>query len=61
MGVFLCTYSVTKSRVTEGGNAVINILSNYKNKEFSSDSLFQCGAGTFVVGVALKGTIAKIE
>ena len=58
---FSALIALQNRALQEGGNAVINILSNYKNKEFSSDSLFQCGAGTFVVGVALKGTIAKIE
>jgi len=43
----------------EGGTKVINIKSNYQNKEFASTSKFQCGAGAFLVGVALKGTVAK--
>ena len=45
----------------EGGNAVINIKSNYKNVETSSETEYQCGAGNIMAGVALKGTVAKIE
>ena len=42
-----------------GANAVINIKSNYKNREFSSPSKFQCGAGAIIAGVALKGDVVK--
>jgi hypothetical protein len=45
----------------EGGNAVINIKSNYKNNLTSSDDAFQCGAGELTAGVALIGTVAKIK
>ncbi len=45
----------------EGGNAVINIISNYKNAEFKSNTEFECGAGTFMAGVALKGTVVKLK
>jgi hypothetical protein len=44
----------------EGGNAVINIRSYYKKNTFSSETEFQCGAGTFVGGVALQGDVAKL-
>ena len=47
--------------VREGGNAIINIKSNYKNVETSSQTEYQCGAGNVVAGVALKGTVVKIE
>ncbi len=43
----------------EGGTKVVQIKSNYKNKEFVSETQFQCGAGRFVAGVALKGRVAK--
>ncbi len=59
--LFSALIALQERALQEGGNAVINIKSNYKHKEFSNGSLFQCGAGTFVVGVALKGTVAKIE
>lgn len=45
----------------DGGNAVINIKSNYKNNLTSSESTFQCGAGGIVAGVALVGTVVKLE
>ncbi len=44
-----------------GGNAVINIRSNYKNVEFVSDDKFQCGAGALMAGVALKGTVVRLK
>lgn len=40
-----------------GGNAVINIKSNYKNVPVSSETEFSCGAGNVVAGVALIGEI----
>ncbi len=44
----------------EGGNAVINIHSVYKNDKFESASEYLCGAGTTVAGVALRGTVVTI-
>lgn len=44
----------------EGGNAVINIVSYYKKTVFASDTDYECHAGSFVAGVALKGTIVKL-
>lgn len=44
----------------EGANAVIDIVSYYKKKEYQSATDFECHAGTFVIGVALRGTYAKI-
>jgi len=44
-----------------GANAVINIKSNYKNNEVSSETEFTCGAGATVAGVALIGTIVELE
>lgn len=46
--------------ITEGGNAVINIVSYYKKNTFASDTLYECHAGAFVAGVALKGTVVKL-
>ena len=43
-----------------GMNAVVNIRSNYKHIEFTSAEEFECGAGTFVAGVALKGDLAEL-
>jgi len=43
-----------------GANAVVNIVSNYKNVEFSSDTEFECHAGAIMAGVALKGEFVKV-
>jgi hypothetical protein len=43
-----------------GANAVINVKSNYKNREVSSETEFTCGAGNVVAGVALIGTIVEL-
>lgn len=43
----------------EGGTAVVNIKSNYKNDERSSEDEYVCGAGALMAGVALKGTVIK--
>ena len=44
----------------EGGNAVINIRSNYKSHEQSSETEYTCGAGGLMAGVAFKGTVVKL-
>jgi len=44
-----------------GGNAVVNIVSMYKNQEFSSETHYECGAGTFVGGVALRGEAVLLK
>ncbi len=44
----------------EGGDAVVQIVSNYKNVERSSATDFTCGSGTLMSGVALKGTVVKL-
>ncbi|MCG5078727.1 excinuclease ABC subunit A [Paraburkholderia tagetis] len=45
----------------EGGNAVINIKSNYKNQLNSSATEFTCGAGAVVAGVALVGDVVTLK
>jgi uncharacterized protein YbjQ (UPF0145 family) len=52
--------SLKERAVREGGNAVINIKSNYRNHLTSSNTTFQCGAGAIIAGVALVGTVVKI-
>ena len=47
--------------IDEGGDAVINIVSYYRKEVFASDTLFECHAGAFVAGVALKGTVVKLK
>ena len=43
-----------------GANAVINIVSNYQKAPYSSETDYECHAGAFVIGVALKGTLVKL-
>jgi uncharacterized protein YbjQ (UPF0145 family) len=44
-----------------GANAVINIVSNYKNVELSSDTEYECHDGAMMTGVALKGEFVTIK
>ncbi|MGH8039956.1 MAG: excinuclease ATPase subunit, partial [Stenotrophomonas sp.] len=44
---------------SRGANAVVDIVSYYKRNEFKSTTNYECYAGAFVAGVALKGTYAK--
>ncbi|KFX63633.1 excinuclease ABC subunit A [Paraburkholderia fungorum] len=45
----------------EGGNAVINIKSNYKNELRESATEFTCGAGAVIAGVALTGEVVTLR
>ncbi|HMF41070.1 MAG TPA: excinuclease ATPase subunit [Polyangia bacterium] len=45
----------------QGGNAIVNVISIYKNQPFSSETEFECGAGTFVGGVALRGEVVSLR
>ncbi|QFT54597.1 hypothetical protein [Microbulbifer sp. THAF38] len=45
----------------EGGNAVVNIRSNYKGNMTASDATFKCGAGAIMAGVALVGDVVRVE
>ena len=59
--VFLSAVMELQERArNEGGDAVINITSNYKGSEKSSDTEYECGAGNIMAGVALKGTMVKL-
>ena len=44
-----------------GANAVVNIVSNYKNVEHSSATEFECHDGAMMTGVALKGDFVKLK
>ncbi|MGH8045393.1 MAG: excinuclease ATPase subunit [Stenotrophomonas sp.] len=46
---------------SRGANAVVDIVSYYKRNEFKSTTNYECYAGAFVAGVALKGTYAKVK
>ncbi len=63
-----CAWAMASSLVTlrdrarkEGGNAVINIVSNIKNHEESSETEYSCLAGRVVVNVALKGDVVTLS
>ncbi|MBU2871019.1 excinuclease ABC subunit A [Colwellia sp. E2M01] len=47
--------------IKEGGNAVINIRSNYKGNLTSNKTTFKCGAGAIMAGVTLVGDVVKID
>jgi uncharacterized protein YbjQ (UPF0145 family) len=44
-----------------GANAVVDLASNYKNKEYRDSSKFECHAGAIMAGVALKGKYASVR
>jgi uncharacterized protein YbjQ (UPF0145 family) len=44
-----------------GADAVVNIVSNYKNVEMSSEQEFECHIGTLMTGVALKGDFVRLK
>lgn len=44
-----------------GANAVVNIVSNYKNIERRDSSTYECHAGAIMAGVALKGDLANVR
>ena len=44
----------------QGANAVVDMVSYYKKNETRSDTTFECHAGGVIIGVALKGTYAKV-
>jgi hypothetical protein len=43
-----------------GGNAVVNIKSNYRNVVFSSATEYECGAGALMGGVSFTGNVVKL-
>lgn len=44
-----------------GGNAVVNIRSNWRNVETSSQTEYRCAAGFLMAGVALKGDVVSLR
>jgi hypothetical protein len=59
---FLSAMLSLEQRAKElGANAVINIKSNYKKAEMSSETEYECHAGAIMAGVALKGDFVKIS
>jgi uncharacterized protein YbjQ (UPF0145 family) len=59
--VFLSAMLQLQKRAKDlGADAVINIVSNYKNVEMSSQTEFECADGALMAGVALKGDFVKL-
>ncbi|QBE65048.1 excinuclease ATPase subunit [Pseudoduganella lutea] len=52
--------ALKKKAESVGANAVVNIVSNYKHKEMSSQTEFECHDGNIVSGVALKAEFVKL-
>lgn len=44
-----------------GGNAVVNVRSNWRNVEWSSATQYQCAAGFLMAGVALTGDVVALR
>lgn len=59
--VFLSAMLALQKRAKEvGANAVINIVSNYKDNVMSSPTEFECADGAIMAGVALKADFVKV-
>lgn len=59
---FLSAMLRLQARAQElGANAVVNIVSNYKNIERSSTTEFECHDGAIMTGVALKADFVKTK
>ena len=63
-----CAWALASSLVAlkeraerEGGNAVVNIVSNIKDHEESSTTEYSCLAGSMMVNSALKGTVVTLQ
>ncbi len=60
--VFLSAMLRLQTRAKElGADAVVNIVSNYKNVERSSTTEFECHDGAIMSGVALKADFVKLK
>lgn len=60
--VFLSAMLRLQARAKElGADAVVNIVSNYKNVERSSTTEFECHDGAIMSGVALKADFVKLK
>lgn len=49
-----------ESAKRHNANAVVDLVSYYRRKEFKSSKEFECHAGAMVAGVALKGSFANL-
>jgi uncharacterized protein YbjQ (UPF0145 family) len=50
-----------KRAIDVGANAVINIVSNFNDKEMASQTEFECADGAIMAGVAFKADFVKID
>lgn len=48
-----------KAAKAKGATKVVNIVSYYKSQTYSSTTQYQCGKGTAMAGVTLKGDLAR--
>lgn len=48
-----------KRAIKEGGTKVVNLTGYYYKQPYDSKDKFQCGVGSIMTGVTLKGDIAK--
>lgn len=53
--------SLRNHALAQGGNAVVNVRSNWNHVEFSSATEYQCVRGRMMSGVALKGDIVRLR
>lgn len=53
--------SLQERAKSEGGNAVINIESYYKQRPMASRTEYECHAGTLMAGVALRGDVVTLR
>lgn len=59
--VFLSAMLQLQKRALDvGANAVINIVSNYNDKEMASQTEFECHDGAIMAGVAFKADFVKV-
>jgi uncharacterized protein YbjQ (UPF0145 family) len=48
------------SAKSQGANAVVDMVSNYRNNPSSNPVTIECHAGAIMAGIAMKGTYAKV-
>ena len=53
--------SLQAKAAVQGGNAVVNIHSFYKKNQMFSEEKYECHDGKNVSGVALKGTVVRLD
>lgn len=58
--VFLTALKALQEKARDvDAKAVVEIVSYYKKREFSSGTEYECAVGNIIAGVALKGSYAK--